>query len=72
MRLFLVLVTIKSFVLTAPYYVTSHEDNKLNLCAKFGGCSLSSFGDFDPFLFPSNFSFGPWTIVHGGQKIESA
>ena len=51
MRLFLVLVTIKSFVLTAPYYVTSHEDNKLNLCAKFGGCSLSSFGDFDPFCF---------------------
>ena len=20
----------------------------------------------------SNFPFGPWTIVHGGQKIESA
>ena len=41
----------------------------------FGGCSLSGFGDFAPFLFASkrpNFPFGPWTIVHGGQKIELA
>ena len=41
----------------------------------FGGRGLSSFGDFAPFCLPSkwpNFPFRPWTIVHGGQKIESA
>ena len=42
---------------------------------KFGGCGFSSFGDFGPLslaLKRLKFPFGPWTIVHGGQKIESA
>ena len=42
---------------------------------KLGVCSLSVFGDFAPFCFPSKqpkFPFRAWTIVHGGQKIESA
>ena len=42
---------------------------------KFGGCDLSGFGDFVPFCLPSKrakFPFRPWTIVHGGQKIELA
>ena len=37
----------------------------------FGRCSLSGFGVMAPFCLPSkqpNFSFGPWTIVHGHQK----
>ena len=41
----------------------------------FGGRGFSGFGDFGPFcllskrqIFPSR----PWTIVHGGQKINSA
>ena len=41
----------------------------------FSWCSLSSFGDLAPFCLPlkrPKFPFGPWTIVHGGQKIESA
>ena len=40
----------------------------------FGGRGFSSFGDFASFCLPSKpkFPFGPWTIVHGGQKIESA
>ena len=41
----------------------------------FGGHGLSIFGDFAPFCFPSKqpkFPFRAWTIVHGGQKIESA
>ena len=41
----------------------------------FGGHGISGFGDFAPFSFASkrpNFPFRPWTIVHGGQKIESA
>ena len=41
----------------------------------FGGRSLSGFGDIAPFCLPSkwpNFPFRPWTIVHGGQKIELA
>ena len=29
------------------------------------------FRRFGSILFPSKFPFGPWTIVHGGQKIES-
>ena len=41
----------------------------------FGGHGHSSFGDFAPFVclqkWPK-FPFGPWTIVHGDQKIESA
>ena len=40
----------------------------------FGGRGCSGFGDIACFLLPSkwpNFPFGPWTIVHGGQKIES-
>ena len=43
--------------------------------ANFGGRGLSSFEGFDPFRLPSKTTkipFGPWTIVHGGQKIESA
>ena len=28
--------------------------------------------NFAPFRFPSNFAFGAWTVVHGGQKIELA
>ena len=41
----------------------------------FGGCGLPSFGDLTPFFFVqklSKFPFGPWTIIYGGQKIESA
>ena len=41
----------------------------------FGRCGLSSFGVMAPFCLPSkqtNFPFGPWAIVHGSQKIESA
>ena len=41
----------------------------------FGGRGFSSFGDFASFCLASKqtkFPFGPWTIVHGGQKIESA
>ena len=40
----------------------------------FGGRGFSSFGDFAHFSLPSKrpkFPFGPWAIVHGGQKIES-
>ena len=40
--------------------------------ANFDGCGLSGFGDFAPFQIWSNFPFKPWTIVHGGQKIELA
>ena len=39
----------------------------------FGGHDISGFGDFLLFQTPSKrpkFPFGPWTIVHGGQKIE--
>ena len=41
----------------------------------FGGHGLSGFGVMAPFSLPSKrpkFPFGPWTIVHGGQKIELA
>ena len=41
----------------------------------FDGRGLSSFGVMAPFCLPSkqpNFPFGPWAIVHGGQKIELA
>ena len=41
----------------------------------FGGCGFSGFGVMTPFCLPSKtakFPFGPWTIVHGGQKLESA
>ena len=41
----------------------------------FGRRGHSSFGDFAPYVclqkWPK-FPFGPWTIVHGGQKIELA
>ena len=43
--------------------------------SNFGGHGLFSFGDFAPFSFAfkkSKFPFGPWAIVHGDQKIESA
>ena len=39
---------------------------------KFGGYGSSGLGDYATFRFPSDFPFGPWTIVHGGRKIESA
>ena len=41
----------------------------------FGGRGFSGFGFMAPFCLPSKwpkFPFGPWTIVHGGQKIELA
>ena len=41
----------------------------------FGGRDLFGFGDFTHFSLPSKqpkFPFGPWAIVHGGQKVESA
>ena len=41
----------------------------------FGGHDLSHFGVMTPFYLPSKqpkFPFGPWAIVHGGQKIELA
>ena len=40
----------------------------------FGGCGVSGFGVMAPFCLPPkrpNFPFGPWAIIHGGQKIES-
>ena len=40
----------------------------------FGGHGLFGFGDFVPFSFvfkTVKIPFGPWAIVHGGQKIES-
>ena len=36
------------------------------------GHGLSSFGDLAPFRLPSKMAFRPWTIVHGGQKIEAS
>ena len=39
----------------------------------FGGRGISGFGVMAPFSLPSKrpkFPFEPWTIVHGGQKIE--
>ena len=40
----------------------------------FGRRGFSGFGDFAPYLFVQRpkFPIGPWTIVHGGQKIGSA
>ena len=41
----------------------------------FGGCGLSGFGVMAPFVClqkQPKFPFRPWTIVHGGQKIELA
>ena len=41
----------------------------------FDGRDLSGFGVMAPFSLPSKrpkFPFRPWTIVHGGQKIELA
>ena len=42
----------------------------------FGGRGISGFGVFWSFFLAfkngQNFPFGPWTIVHGGQKIELA
>ena len=43
-----------------------------NAAHQVGGCGLSGFGDIATFQIWPNFSFRPWTIVHGGQKIESA
>ena len=39
------------------------------LYTDFGGCGLSTFGDIATFKKWPNFPFGPWTIVHGHQKI---
>ena len=41
----------------------------------FGGCGLIGFGVMAPFTCLQKrpkFPFGPWAIVHGGQKIELA
>ena len=38
-------------------------------CGEHG---LSIFGNFAPLQIRPNFPFKPWTIVHGGQKIELA
>ena len=41
----------------------------------FGGRGVFGFGVMAPFSLLSKrlkFPFGPWAIVHGGQKIESA
>ena len=38
----------------------------------FGGCGLFGFRDFAHVQIWPNFPFEPWTIVHGGQRIESA
>ena len=38
----------------------------------FGEHGLSIFGNFAPLQIRPNFPFKPWTIVHGGQKIELA
>ena len=41
----------------------------------FGGHGFSGFGVMVPFFWfqkQSKFPFRPWTIVHGGQKIELA
>ena len=46
--------------------------DEVNMYMKFGGQGLSGFRDFAPFQIWPNFPFRPWTIVHGGQKIESA
>ena len=43
--------------------------------ANFDGHGLFIYGDLVPSSLPSKtakFPFRPWTIVHGGQKIESA
>ena len=46
--------------------------DELCMCTNFGGCDLFGFGDTATFKKRPNFPFGPWTIAHGGQKIESA
>ena len=41
----------------------------------FGGRDLFDFGVIAPFTCVQKqpkFPFGPWAIVHGGQKIELA
>ena len=41
----------------------------------FGGRDLFDFGVITPFTCVQKqpkFPFGPWAIVHGGQKIELA
>ena len=45
--------------------------DELCMCTNFGGCDLFGFGDTATFKKWPNFPFEPWTIVHGGQKIES-
>ena len=36
---------------------------------KYGGGGLSTFGNIACLQKQPNFPFGPWTIVHGHQKI---
>ena len=43
--------------------------DELCMCTNFGGCDLFGFGDTATFKKRPNFPFGPWTIVHGHQKI---
>ena len=42
------------------------------MCSDFFGHGLFDFNDIATFQIWPNFPFRPWTIVHGGQKIESA
>ena len=48
------------------------EVDEICMRTRFGGCGFSGFRDIATFKFWPNFPFRPWTIVHGGQKIESA
>ena len=48
------------------------EVDEICMHTRFGGRGFSGFGDIATFKFWPNFPFRPWTIVHGGQKIESA
>ena len=48
------------------------EVDEICMDTRFGGHGLSGFGDIPTFKFWPIFPFRPWSIVHGGQKIESA
>ena len=39
----------------------------MHVYTNFGGCGLIGFG----VKIWRNFPFGPWTIVHGDQRIKS-
>ena len=48
------------------------EVDEICMRTRFGRRGFSSFGDIATFKFWPKFPFRPWTIVHGGQKIELA